>query len=68
MLFVAQALSGPDPMMIGTPEMAPEAAPMAATAPEAAPMAAMAPEVAALAGPETMAAPAMAPGTELGLP
>ncbi len=65
MLFVAQALSGPDPMMMGTPEMAPEAAPMAATAPEAAPMA---PEVAALAGPDTMAAPAMAPGTELGLP
>ena len=67
MLFVAQALSGPDPMMIGTPGMAPEAAPMAATAPEAAPMAAMAPEVAALAGPDTMAVPAMAPG-KLGLP
>lgn len=58
MLFVAQALSGPDPMMEGTPEMAPEEAPMAA----------MAPEVAALAGPDTMAAPAMAPGTKLLLP
>ncbi|DBA75484.1 hypothetical protein WJX77_010625 [Trebouxia sp. C0004] len=57
-----QALSGPDPMMMGTLEMAPEAGPMAATAPEAAPLAAMAPEVAALAGPDTMAAPAMAPG------
>ncbi len=55
-------------MMEGTPEMAPEAAPMAATAPEAAPMAAMAPEVAALAGPDTMAAPAMAPGAKLLLP
>ena len=67
-MFVAQALSGPDPMMMGTPEMAPEAALMAATAPEAAPMAAVNPEVAALAGPDTMAAPAMAPGTKLLLP
>lgn len=43
-------------------ETAPEAAPITEAAPETAPMAASAPEVAALAGPNTMAAPAPAPG------
>ncbi len=47
--FAMQALDGPTSMMMGTPMMAPEAAPMA-------------PEVAALAGPATNDAPAMAPG------
>lgn len=50
------------PMAAPNEETAPEAAFMAASAPETAPMAASAPEVAALAGPNTMAAPAPAPG------
>lgn len=62
-----QAEQGPDTMMMEAqgPMMAPVMAPQPApdeTAPETAPEAAMAPAVVAQDGPNTMNAPAMAPG------